>query len=163
MTCSIYTFPSLCFGDSKFLLCQGWAGFAFPILPEAVGPSRGQRPFRPSSVPSLTIDGNTAHSTGWWWEQSGAFYFGGILAYNSDNKLTYNAGRSWDWRDHKRDTCNIKECMYGQPGPCRSGCPFDDNSWIRVTNSKAFLSGGIGLVSIFMSVLIKQKSVCAFL
>jgi hypothetical protein len=64
----------------------------FPILHEPIGAHRNLVNIRPSSVTGLTIDGNTAHSTGWWWFHAAAFYWGGSLYYNGDT-LEYNAGR----------------------------------------------------------------------
>lgn len=48
----------------------GWAGFAFPNLPTPLGAHRDV-PLRPSDVLGGNIDGNTAHSTGWWWYHAG--------------------------------------------------------------------------------------------
>eukprot|EP00957_Ditylum_brightwellii_P046653 3540716-Ditylum_brightwellii.AAC.1 len=61
----------------------GWAGFAFPTLHQPLGPNKNVN-MRPSSRTSLIIDGNTAHSTGWWWKHAGAFYIGGALYYDAD-------------------------------------------------------------------------------
>ena len=33
----------------------------------------------PESRPALRFDGNSAHSSGYWWEKGGAMYFGGEL------------------------------------------------------------------------------------
>jgi hypothetical protein len=117
---------------------QGWAGFAFPLLTTALQTFRAQV-FRPSSVPSLTMDGNTAHSSGWWWGHAGAFYFGGSLYYNSNNVLEYNPGRSGD-----RSPCKVNACELGN---CDWGCPADQRTSIRITNTKAFLAAGVGLNS----------------
>jgi len=65
----------------------GWAGFAFPLLIRPIGLHRSVV-MRPSSRTALIIDGNTAHSTGWFWYHSSAFYFGGSLYFNSNNILT---------------------------------------------------------------------------
>jgi hypothetical protein len=43
----------------------GWAGFAFPLLDTPIGPSR-YVDLKPTWRTELTIDGNTAHSSGWW-------------------------------------------------------------------------------------------------
>jgi hypothetical protein len=51
----------------------GWSGFAFPNLPEPLGPSRGTVNMRPSAALPLTLDGNTAHSTAWWWYHAGMY------------------------------------------------------------------------------------------
>jgi hypothetical protein len=126
-------------------LFQGWSGFAFPILTEAVGPSRGKK-FRPSSVPSLLLDGNTAHSSGWWWESAGAFYFGGALYYNN-SVLEYNPGRSSNFYRDSRSPCTVNACA-SPYNDCSYGCPRASEAWNKLTNSKAFLTAGIGLVSV---------------
>lgn len=122
----------------------GWAGFAFPNLPEPLGLSRS-RNIRPSSVLSLTSDGNSAHSSGWWWHHAPAFYFGGALYYqqNSD-ELEYNPGRSFNFAEHTRNTCS--EDLYGQ-GNCNGWCGRDRQEFIRITNTKAFLVPSVGLNS----------------
>jgi hypothetical protein len=119
-------------------LAQGWAGFAFPMLKTALQSFRSLV-FRPSSVTSLTIDGNTAHSSGWWWGHGCAFYFGGSLYYNSNNVMEYNAGRGGD-----RSPCKVNACELGN---CDWGCPADQRTSIRITNTKAFLTAGVGLNS----------------
>ena len=123
----------------------GWAGFAFPILPRALGPHNHLQ-FRPSSATGqgYMIDGNTAHSTGWWWYHTGAFYFGGVLYYENDI-LTYNPGRSFNFWDHRREPCRHDFCATDPD--CHGWCDPGDMLWIRMTNSKAFLSAGVGLNS----------------
>ena len=62
---------------------------------------------RPRSATGLTIDGNTAHSTGFWWEHAGAFYLGGSLYKKADGvNLRYNPGRGNFGRD-ARQTCLV--------------------------------------------------------
>jgi hypothetical protein len=85
------------------------------------------------------MDGNTAHSSGWWWEHGSAFYFGGSLYYNSDNLLEYNPGRGGN-----RRPCNVNVC---ETGNCDAPCPADQQTSIRLTNTKAFLVAGAGLNS----------------
>ena len=121
----------------------GWAGFAFPILPSPVGLSRKVN-LRPSSVTELRIDGNTAHSTGWWWKHSAAFYFGGSLYYNDDDVLEYQAGRDVVKR---RNTCLVDKCL--SVDGCGSICMPWEQAWMTVSNTKAFLTAGIGLGSWF--------------
>lgn len=123
----------------------GWSGFAFPILPGPLGPHRNLN-MRPSSVLPLDgnkIDGNTAHSTGWWWYHSGAFYFGGSLYYNGQNVLEYIPGRSFS-NDHRRDTCKSDLCATGS---CGGWCLGKNQAFIRMTNSKAFLAANVGFNS----------------
>lgn len=119
----------------------GWAGFAFPVLSKPIGMHKTVN-MRPSSRTSLTIDGNTAHSSGWWWYHAPAFYFGGSLFYASDGKtLVYNAGRD---QSNRRSPCNKDWCAAGN---CNGYCQPEDQSWIRITNSKAFLVPSVGLNS----------------
>jgi hypothetical protein len=101
----------------------GYSGFSFPNLPSPTGLSRAVK-LRPSSVPAKIIDGNTAHSTGWWWGQAGAFYFGGAFYYNKNGVLEYNPGRSFD-SQHGRNP----------------------ETWTTMSNSKVFLTAGTALVS----------------
>ncbi|ETO24993.1 hypothetical protein RFI_12152, partial [Reticulomyxa filosa] len=77
----------------------GWSGFAFPNLPDPIQDFRGldwgsnnpmNRPF-----PSYgAFDGNTAHSSGYYWEtDGGCMYVGAYLAYLNNGKLQYHSGR----------------------------------------------------------------------
>jgi hypothetical protein len=120
-----------------FAPIQGWAGFAFPVLPTALQTFRSLE-FRPLAVTALTIDGNSAHSTGWWWDHAGAFYFGASLYYNGDT-LEYNPGAAANLEE-SRTPCNVDTFKLGY-------CPEDDKAWIRMTNSKAFLVPGVGFNS----------------
>ena len=119
----------------------GWAGFAFPNLLAPIGMSRDVK-LRPSSVRELVIDGNTAHSTGWWWKHASAFYFGGSLYYNAEGVLEYQAGRDMG---NRRSTCLVDKCL--SSAGCGSFCSPWEQAWMRVSNSKAFLTPGIGLNS----------------
>jgi len=121
----------------------GWSGFAFPNLPTPLGPHKDIY-MRPSSALPLTINGNTAHSTGWWWYHAGAFYFGGSLYYNDQGVLEYNPGRDFDFGNHDRNTCLRDLCSSGD---CGGWCPEYEQSWIRMTNTKAFLAPSVGLNS----------------
>ena len=94
----------------------------------------------PSSATSLTIDGNSAHSTGWWWGHAGAFYFGGKLFYES-GVLKYNPGRGGN-----RSPCNVDPCNIPNWN-CGRGCPQGDEAFLHITNSKTFLAAGVGLNS----------------
>jgi hypothetical protein len=120
----------------------GWTGFAFPNLPEPVGAHRGVVNIRPSSVTGLTINGNSAHSSGWWWRHAGAFYWGGSLYYNTNDELEYNAGRD---QENQRYPCLVNKCI--DDDDCDSWCQPTEQAWLRVTNTKAFLSAGVGFGS----------------
>ena len=78
------------------MFSQGWAGYAFPLLPTPLQSFRTLE-YRPLNEVNLKIDGNTAHSSGWWWTDASPFYLGGALYYNSQNKLVYDAGRTKDF------------------------------------------------------------------
>ena len=124
----------------------GWAGFAMPTLREPLGPSRSQT-FRPSAQLSRTIDGNTAHSTGWWWSKAGAFYFGGSLYYRTDNLLVYDAGRSHSTTPNnarERWPCLVNQC---EVSSCDDWCREEAWAWNRITNSKIWAVRGSGLNS----------------
>mmetsp|Transcript_17779 Transcript_17779/g.35766 ORF Transcript_17779/g.35766 Transcript_17779/m.35766 type:complete len:1390 (-) Transcript_17779:60-4229(-) len=115
----------------------GWSGFAFPNLPTPLGPSRNIH-VSPLSAISLVLDGNTAHSTAWWWYHASGFYFGGSLYYDdSDGLLTYNPGRSFDFTNHNRRSCAQDETW----------CSQENKLWNRLTNSKTYLTAGVGLGS----------------
>ncbi|KAF6266444.1 hypothetical protein COO60DRAFT_1669869 [Scenedesmus sp. NREL 46B-D3] len=81
----------------------GFSGFTFPRAPRAIKDHRTARrpdgrPFDPSERPFLLFSGNSAHSTGYFWEHNAAVYIGGMLFYKTDPadgqvKLFYNNGR----------------------------------------------------------------------
>lgn len=68
---------------------------------------------------------------------TGAFYIGGGFEYDADGKITgYQAGRGND-----RDQCLLTSRA---PGACKT----DEFGWTRISNSKVFLLGSIGLVRV---------------
>jgi G8 domain len=136
--CAVYSFVRDNLPTPFFFVMKGWAGFAFPLLRTPLNTFRNQK-FRPSSAPGLVIDGNSVHSSGWWWGHGAGFYFGGDLYYNDKNVLEYNPGRSGD-----RSPCRVNACVLGD---CDYGCPIDDQVFIRVSNSKAFRIAGVGMGS----------------
>ncbi|KAJ3325116.1 Fibrocystin-L [Boothiomyces sp. JEL0866] len=106
----------------------GWSGFAFPALYSAAGLSRGVI-INPSTRPTLVFDGNSAHSTGYWWQNAGAFYLGGF--YQEVDPVTgaasYNPGRMVG--------NGFNMCI---SNPNSTNCI--SNAWMRFTNTKAFLA-----------------------
>jgi hypothetical protein len=68
-------------------------------------------------------------------------YFGGRLYYDSNNVLTYNPGRQFD---SYRDTCARNLCREGN---CDGYCEPHHQLWVRITNTKTYLTAGIGLNS----------------
>jgi len=117
----------------------GWAGFAFPTFYSPIG-SHTDVNTRPANRLALIIDGNTAHSTGWWWSHAGAFYFGGTLYYDN-GALVYNAGRD---QSRPRKPCLVDQC---DTGNCDGYCSLENEAWNRMTNTKAFLVPSVGLNS----------------
>jgi hypothetical protein len=124
-------------------LTQGWSGFALPILPNAIRLHKGSK-FRPKLATGLKFDGNIAHSTGWWWIHAGAFYLSGDLYYNARDKLEYNPGRETNTL-FDRDPCAVDPC--GEPSYTCDYCPETGWRWFRLTNTKTFLTAGVGLNS----------------
>jgi hypothetical protein len=107
----------------------GWAGFAFPHLYRPIGTNTGAS-MSPAQRPVLAFDGNSAHSTAWWWSGSGAVYVGGNLRLqNAANPLSllYNPGRG-----SRHDTC--KEWSKDKD------CSPADQQFLRFTNTKVFLT-----------------------
>ncbi|KAJ3276777.1 Fibrocystin-L [Terramyces sp. JEL0728] len=106
----------------------GWSGFAFPALYSAAGLSHGVV-INPSTRPTLIFDGNSAHSTGYWWQNAGAFYIGGLYqGFDPDTGApSYNPGRMVN---NGFNTCSSN--------PNSVTCI--KNLWMRFTNTKAFLA-----------------------
>ncbi|KAJ3262303.1 Fibrocystin-L [Boothiomyces macroporosus] len=106
----------------------GWSGFAFPALYSAAGLSHATI-INPSTRPTLIFDGNSAHSTGYWWQNAGAFYLGGF--YQEFDPATglpsYNPGRMV--------SNGFNTCI---SNPNSTTCISD--AWMRFTNTKAFLA-----------------------
>ena len=122
----------------------GWAGFSFPGLRAALKDHRGVA-MSPDARPLLEFDGNTAHSTGFWWHLAGAIYFGGDLQHVSSesDELVYNPGRITSGRD----TCLLEPRTTGYNGGDYGGkrCRPDSVAWTKMTNTKVFLVRGAGL------------------
>ena len=123
----------------------GWAGFSLPILHTPLGPHKSLN-FRPGNRMTKIFDGNTAHSTGWWWTHAGAFYSGGSLYYTDADPtlLEYNAGR--DQSKGTRSPCLVDKCVTA--GNCGSYCYEGERAWFLLTNNKVFLTPSPGLNSV---------------
>ena len=115
-------------------------GFALPVFHSPVGPHKDVD-LRPANRLTKTFDGNTAHSTGWWWNHAGAFYSGGSLYYNvaDPTLLEYNAGR--DQERGNRNPCEV--ITSSSSGSCRA----EDRSAYTLTNNKVFLTPSPGINS----------------
>ena len=68
----------------------GWSGFAFPNLNEHFN----QSSIVPNTRAVKLFDGNSAHSTAFWWEFAGGIYVGGVFSVDANgNNASYNPGR----------------------------------------------------------------------
>jgi hypothetical protein len=109
----------------------GWAGFTFPHLKRPIGSNANAR-MSPAQRPVLAFDGNSAHSSAWWWGAAGVVYVGGKLELrypnNPSSPLLYNPGRG-----SRHDTCKV---WSSDKKSCRAG----DEAFLRFTNTKIFLS-----------------------
>eukprot|EP01113_Clastostelium_recurvatum_P002542 TRINITY_DN11072_c0_g1_i1.p1 TRINITY_DN11072_c0_g1~~TRINITY_DN11072_c0_g1_i1.p1 ORF type:complete len:1206 (-),score=225.61 TRINITY_DN11072_c0_g1_i1:105-3722(-) len=99
----------------------GWAGYAFPNLFLPMGPSAslpGYAAFVPAARTTLVFDGNTVHSSGYYWRDSGGIYCGGNFYKNATDGLRwYHSGRK------------------GRVTKTASG----EDAFMRFTNTKAWL------------------------
>ena len=78
----------------------GWSGFAMPALLEVIGLERNNYPtLTPKDRPTLRFDGNSAHSSGYWWKLASCIYNGGFLYYDANDKLVYGGGRNMVLKD----------------------------------------------------------------
>jgi hypothetical protein len=57
----------------------GWSGFAFPNFPKPMHLSRDVVMNAPLSRPLLLFDGNSAHSSGYWWSNAGTLVLKQVL------------------------------------------------------------------------------------
>eukprot|EP01132_Coremiostelium_polycephalum_P000408 gene408-516_t len=96
----------------------GWAGYSFPNLYKPIGNFRNET-LNPSGRPTLLFEGNSAHSSGYTWlESGGSIYVGGNLSHSLvTGDLIYYTGRTF------RNTR-------------LNGVPV----WMRYSNTKVFLS-----------------------
>jgi hypothetical protein len=72
----------------------GFAGFAFPNLPAPIGGGESV----PLEAPISFFDGNSVHSAGYFWPDSGCVYVGGVLEevdVEGVPTLQYRSGRSF--------------------------------------------------------------------
>jgi len=80
----------------------GFVGFHFPRVPKALGSSYAKNPsYEPESFDLLEFDSNTAHSSGWQWQEQGScIYIGGKLWEEEpgSNHYSYSSGRDWTSR-----------------------------------------------------------------
>ncbi|KAJ3036905.1 Fibrocystin-L, partial [Rhizoclosmatium hyalinum] len=106
----------------------GWTGFSFPGLPAPIGLAAGITDFNPSSRPLKLFEGNSAHSTGFWWSNGAGIYVGGQLIMKK-GLLEYNPGRV---TAGSADTCWLPLQNFG--------CPIPSRAWMRFGNTKVFLS-----------------------
>jgi G8 domain len=73
----------------------GFAGYSFPGLPEPIG--GGPAGLVPFEVPIRNFDGNSAHSSAYFWGDAGCVYVGGVLRFVNEGygpTLQYTSGRA---------------------------------------------------------------------
>lgn len=116
----------------------GFFGFSFPVLPTPITAELRDVNINPSKKGFVRFDGNSAHSTGWAWDQGAAIYLGGQLWYDNENNnvLTYHSGRS----SSNRNT--------------------EGSGFVRLTNNKVFLTR-VGVLSWGQRVEVIQLTVRA--
>ncbi|KAK5578897.1 hypothetical protein RB653_008572 [Dictyostelium firmibasis] len=104
----------------------GWAGFSFPNLNSPIGNSINVA-IIPKQFTTKVFEGNTAHSSGYYFDFGSSIYVGGDLSTGSDGLLVYNSGR-------------ISRETY------LNGVQSGGEIWMRFNNTKVFLSNrGIGM------------------
>ncbi|KOO25907.1 communication mutant protein, partial [Chrysochromulina tobinii] len=123
----------------------GWAGFALPQLDSPIMSHRSSS-MKPSRYPLLRFEGNSAHSSGFWWASAGMIYFGGKLWHTDVNTtapppnttapppLRYNPCR----QNPARVTCAAELESWG-------GCPAGYEAATRITETKVFLGAFTGV------------------
>jgi hypothetical protein len=95
----------------------GFTGYSFPNLPEAIGGS--DMGIRPLDYGIGYFDGNSVHTSAYFWGNAGCVYVGGLLTEVDDGgtkKLRYHSGRetAWELLRHEIDTfSNTKTFLCG--------------------------------------------------
>ncbi|EGC33844.1 hypothetical protein DICPUDRAFT_36074 [Dictyostelium purpureum] len=106
----------------------GWTGFAFPNLDRPIGNHRNID-MVPKQFAIKTFEGNTAHSSGYFWSSGSSIYVGANLTVidSSTGLLQYNSGR-------------FARSTY------KDGIADEKNEvWMRYNNTKIYLSNrGVG-------------------
>lgn len=112
----------------------GWAGYSVPSFSYPVKLHYGQNTFCPKNRPFRTpFRGNSAHSSGYWWQTAGGIYVGGELQQDSTGRLSYTSGRS-----ATHDTCTDK--LVGLPGQGAGCYDLPSQLWLRFEDNKVFLA-----------------------
>ena len=111
-----------------------WFGYWYPALPLPLAPFASENTTSPMHRPLLTFNGNTAHSTSYWWYLGGAgAHFGGVITTASSGAVALTS------TPIPRDPCSVEPLLWG------GACP----SWARqptsLANLKVFLSNGVAL------------------
>ncbi|KAI9334736.1 G8 domain-containing protein [Obelidium mucronatum] len=106
----------------------GWAGYSFPSMPAATGLSANTPGISPSSRPLKVFEGNSAHSTGFWWANGAGVYVGGLFKTEANGSLSYNPGRVVSALAR---TCKV---------PLTASGSCSSPAWMRFNNTKVFLA-----------------------
>ena len=142
----------------------GWSGFAMPSLLLPVKLHAGITNMAPRNRPLRSpFRGNSAHSTGYWWQTAGGIYVGGQLTQFSDGVLTYTSGRrfaslllvfvllsflcfyallfvisTYVSYSSNHDTCSNPTS--GTPAGAGGCYTLSEQRWLRFEDNKVFLS-----------------------
>ncbi|GBG25007.1 Spermidine synthase [Hondaea fermentalgiana] len=113
----------------------GYAGIAIVKLERPIMNFRNVDPapnLAPHERPFLEFDGNSCHSSGFWWVMASCIYVGGLLGHQDDvsDALVYNPGR----QIFGRSTMCLAEPEDGMETDRYVECPLEFN------NTKVFLS-----------------------
>ncbi|KAJ3285678.1 Fibrocystin-L [Rhizoclosmatium sp. JEL0117] len=113
----------------------GWAGFSFPGMPAPIGLAASITGITPSARPLKQFEGNSAHSTGFWWGNAAGVYIGGLLKTEANGTTSYNPGRV--------NSVHAETCL--TPLATGTSCSVQNYLWMRFNNTKVFL-GNKGLM-----------------
>eukprot|EP01125_Pyxidicula_operculata_P020153 TRINITY_DN7392_c0_g1_i1.p1 TRINITY_DN7392_c0_g1~~TRINITY_DN7392_c0_g1_i1.p1 ORF type:complete len:1411 (+),score=306.06 TRINITY_DN7392_c0_g1_i1:3-4235(+) len=110
----------------------GWSGFSFPNLYYPIGPSNVLS-MDPSGKPTLVFEGNTAHSSGYYWSMGTCIYIGGKLSEDASNNniLKYNSGRNARATRLQLSTETYSNSQWNSWA--------SPNEWMKINNTKVFL------------------------
>jgi len=129
----------------------GYAGYQFPIFPEPLGANADARVV-PRMKYTLSFDGNSCRSAGYWWAHATCLYVGGLFEQYDASRRRYFPGRTIN--GHR--TCRIDgyvDCPAGTGCSPHAWCPRWERSdcpggtWptachtsLKFTNFKASLT-----------------------
>lgn len=121
----------------------GFSGFHFPIFPEPIGKSRDS-PITPRGSTTAEFDGNSCHSSGYWWGHAGCLYAGGLFEHMDPVKhspMRYNPGRTINGLRPCQIPLDSKgRCPEFEQPQCTGSYPTACTAYLNFTNFKASLT-----------------------